>query len=402
MNLTEKEAQLVQTLVGTSNKTLFVGIAELLLSSGSSKEDWNSVVRPGVICLIKDLEKDLCFIWVISMTQGKVIWKQNVDDKLKSQRRRRWIFVFEGGFRKLMLNFVDDDEADQFSYILYEKFPRLRKFDGVITYNVAEDGKIVRQRKSKRQENLRDEMRDETRDENLIKFINLAGLDKTILDDPTAKKKVEDMYGALENEVDDLSAILDATNYEEYSYSEEEEESEEENVEEEEDVDYGDELVLHGDVPPSPDNTDSEEELAHEIAAPSTLAAISEEDDVKRMTGDKTITALGNMPKPPPMNIPTAPSIDMVKSMPPAPKSVPKPGPTKVGGDRGSLLDQIRNPKFALKKVDSEKSKVKSSKRLTKSGDGSLEHCLFGAMQQIRAVKADYGDQPDYRDWDDD
>ena len=395
MNLTEKEAQLVQTLVGTSNKTLFVGIAELLLSSGSSKEDWNSVVRPGVICLIKDLEKDLCFIWVISMTQGKVIWKQNVDDKLKSQRRRRWIFVFEGGFRKLMLNFVDDDEADQFSYILYEKFPRLRKFDGVITYNVAEDGKIVRQRKSKRQ----------SIDENLIKFVNLAGLDKTILDDPTAKKKVEDMYGALENEVDDLSAILDATNYEEYSSSEEEEESEEENVEEEEDVDYGDELVLHGDVPPSPDNTDSEEELAHEIAAPSTLAAISEEDDVKTMPGDKTITASGNMPKPPPMNIPTAPSIDMVKSMPPAPKSVPKPAPTKVGGDRGSLLDQIRNPKFELKKVDSEKNKVKSNKRLTKSGDGSLEQCLLGAMQQLRAVKADYGmpdDQPDYRDWDDD
>ena len=399
MNLTEKEAQLVQTLVGTSNKTLFVGIAELLLSSGASKEDWNSMVRPGVICLIKDLEKDLCFIWVISMTQGKVIWKQNVDDKLKSQRRRRWIFVFEGGFRKLMLNFVDDDEADQFSYILYEKFPRLRKFDGVITYNVAEDGKIVRQRKSKRQ----------SIDENLIKFVNLAGLDKTILDDPTAKKKVEDMYGALENEMDDLSAILDATNYEEYSSSEEEEEeeSEEESGEEEEDVDYGDELVLHGDVPTSPDSnkTDSEDDLAHEIAASSPLAAISEEDDVKGMNGDKTITASGNMPKPPPMNIPTAPSINMVKSMPPAPKSVPKPAPTKVGGDRGSLLDQIRNPKFALKKVDSEKNKVKSNKRLTKSGDGSLEQCLLGAMQQLRAVKADYGmpdDQPDYRDWDDD
>ena len=397
MNLTAKEAQLVQTLVGTSNKTFFVGIAELLLSSGASKEDWNSMVRPGVICLIKDIEKDLCFIWVISMTQGKVIWKQNLDDKLRSQRRRRWIFVFEGGFRKLMLNFVDDDEADQFSYILYEKFPRLRNFDGVITYNVAEDGKIVRQRKSKRQ----------SRDENLIKFINLAGLDETILDDPNTKKKVEDMYGALENEVDDLSAILDATNYEDYSSSEEEEESEEESVEEEEDVDYGDELVLHGDVPTSPDGnkTDSEDELAHEIGASSPLAAISEEDDVKGMNGDKTITASGNMPKPPPMNIPTAPSINMVKSMPPAPKSVPKPAPTKVGGDRGSLLDQIRNPKFALKKVDSEKSKVKSNKRLTKSGEGSLEHALLGAMQQLRAAKVDYGmpdDQPDYRDWDDD
>ena len=72
---------------------------------------------------------------------------------------------------------------------------------------------------------------------------------------------------------------------------------------------------------------------------------------------------------------------------------------------KSGLLDQIRNPKFALKKVDSEKNKVKSNKRLTKSGDGSLEQCLLGAMQQLRAVKADYGmpdDQPDYRDWDDD
>ena len=398
MNLTEKEAQLVQTLVGTSNKTLFVGIAELLLSSGASKEDWESRVRPGVICLIKDLEKDLCFIWVISMTQGKVIWKQNVDDKLKSQRRRRWIFVFEGGFRKLMLNFVDDDEADQFSYILYEKFPRLRKFDGVITYNVAEDGKIVRQRKSKRQ----------SRDENLKKFIIFAGLDKTILDDPNAKKKVEDMYGALEAEMDDLPTILDATNYEEYSSTEEEEEEREDDTEEdsdeEEDVDYGDELVLHGDEPPSPEGnkTDSEDELEHEIAAPSSMAVISEEDDAKGKNGDKTITASGNFPKPPPMNIPTAPSINMVKSMPPVPKAVPKPAPKKEGGDRGSLLEQIRNPKFALKKVDSEKGKAKSNKRLTKSGDGSLEHVLFGAMQQLRAVKADYGIPDDtYRDWED-
>ena len=401
MNLTTKEAQLVQTLVGTSNKTLFVGIAELLLSSGASKEDWSSMVRPGVICLIKDLEKDLCFIWVISMTKGKVIWKQNVDDKLKSQRRRRWIFVFEGGFRKLMLNFVDDDEADQFSYILYEKFPRLRKFDGVITYNVAEDGKIVRQRKSKRQ----------SRDENLIKFINFAGLDKTILDDPTAKKKVEDMYGALENEVDDLSAILDATNYEEYTSTEEEEEEDEErddeteeDSEEEEDVDYGDELILHGTPEPSPDGnkTDSEDVLEHEIAASTPLAAISEEDDVKGRNGDNMITASGNIPKPPPMNIPTAPSINMVKSMPPIPKAGVRPSSKKEGGDRGSLLEQIRNPKFALKKVDSEKNKVKSNKRLTKSGEGSLEHVLFGAMQQLRAVKADYGIPDDtYRDWED-
>ena len=62
-------------------------------------------------------------------------------------------------------------------------------------------------------------------------------------------------------------------------------------------------------------------------------------------------------------------------------------------------------PKFAPKKVDSEKGKAKSNKRLTKSGEGSLEHALLGAMQQLRAAKVDYGmpdDQPDYRDWDDD
>ena len=68
----------------------------------------------------------------------------------------------------------------------------------------------------------------------------------------------------LEAEMDDLPTILDATNYEEYSSTEEEEEEEEkreddteEDSDEEEDVDYGDELVLHGDEPPSPKETSS-------------------------------------------------------------------------------------------------------------------------------------------------
>ena len=50
------------------------------------------------------------------------------------------------------------------------------------------------------------------------------------------------------------------------------------------------------------------------------------------------------------------------------------------------------------------KKSPKNQKRIAKTGADSIEHVLFGAMQQIRTMKnTDYGALPEemYRDWQD-
>ena len=74
-NLRPEEAQLIQKLLGDDRKCLSIAIAELAISpiqsiSTNKNEqtfEWQSVIRPGVLCFIQDFGKqprvfmDNCF-----------------------------------------------------------------------------------------------------------------------------------------------------------------------------------------------------------------------------------------------------------------------------------------------------------------------------------------------------
>ena len=118
-NLNPKEKDIVEKLLGPSREQIFTGIAEVWLGTKPGEEDWGQKrgiklkgCSPGVVCFIKDLDKENFQLWVISMSEGNVAWKQNIDKHILTQRRRRWIFVLDFSYRKLCLNFVDDDEAE--------------------------------------------------------------------------------------------------------------------------------------------------------------------------------------------------------------------------------------------------------------------------------------------------
>ena len=75
-----------EKLLGPSREQIFTGIAEVWLGQNSTEEDWGQKqgtklkgCSPGVVCFIKDLDKENFQLWVISMAEGNVAWKQNID-----------------------------------------------------------------------------------------------------------------------------------------------------------------------------------------------------------------------------------------------------------------------------------------------------------------------------------
>ena len=205
-NLKENEEKLVQTLIGKSRKLLFGGIAEVLISPLQCKENWNSIVKPGVVCFVKDLNKKAFFLQVVNMTKGQVAWNQNIDNEVIIQRRRRWIFLLETGYSKVLLNFIDDYEADAFSTLLSKYFPEgqeIQKTSTVTPYTITEDGYVVRNKKSFR--------RNEKQNQTLKKVVKMVGLPESVLDDPDIVPTIEEIcreYGSemekMEEELDEL------------------------------------------------------------------------------------------------------------------------------------------------------------------------------------------------------
>ena len=94
-NLTIYERRVIHNTLGNRYKKLATGIAEALLSPAASVEEWISIIRPGVVCLVEDKDKEQFEIVVINIDKGVVIWKQHIDNHLVCDRRRRWIFVLK-------------------------------------------------------------------------------------------------------------------------------------------------------------------------------------------------------------------------------------------------------------------------------------------------------------------
>ena len=381
-NLTEKEIGIVQDLLGPSREKIFAGIAEVWLGQNSDVEDWGEkpLVSPGVVCFIKDLDKDNFQLWIINMSKGIVAWKQNVDKHITTQRRRRWIFVLDVGYRKLCLNFVDDDEADEFAYVLYGKFPEFQCFKGTMPYTVKENGMVFRN------PNKADP---KSKQEKIKNFVtNVAGLPESVLDDPNYSSKINAFMEEYGDEIEDYGDIFD--NYE---------------LEVEED-EYGSEGIIEDEEEDRPSISN---QVSSEVASPA-LDFMSHFDMGEYGAVDMEELALEPASEEPvfPRSSPKPPETPSQKSKPnkpppPPPLNIAKPTKSNINrgeneDQRGSLLDQIRNSSMALKKSP------KSQKRITKNGADSIEHVLFGAMQQIRTMKnTDYGALPEemYRDWQD-
>ena len=150
------------------------------------------------------------------MNKGAIVWKQHIDNHLICERRRRWIFVLQSGYRKLCLNFIDDDEADKFNLVFYSLFPQLRCLEGKIPFYVSDKGTVIRNEtmdkmrtitKSRNSyNNYRNKESSDIKKDDIEKFIKIAKLPKNVLEDPDDANEVYDFYQKNRYELDGMFA----------------------------------------------------------------------------------------------------------------------------------------------------------------------------------------------------
>ena len=142
-NLNEKEVNLIHKVLGNTYCCLCRGIGQLAISrwpfqgystySTNGYEicnrtnieplinevyDWKIILKVGVLILSQNRESKEHYIQAIDMAKEKVVINHLVAQDARFKRRRRFILTFETKIGTFCLNFVDDDEADNFTNIL--------------------------------------------------------------------------------------------------------------------------------------------------------------------------------------------------------------------------------------------------------------------------------------------
>ena len=142
-NLNEKEVNLIDKVLGNTYCCLCRGIGQLAISRSSfqgsttystngyvihnrtnieplinDSYDWKIILKVGVLIFSQNRESKAYYIQAIDMAKEKVVINHLVAQDARFKRRRRFILTFETKLGTFCLNFVDDDEADNFANIL--------------------------------------------------------------------------------------------------------------------------------------------------------------------------------------------------------------------------------------------------------------------------------------------
>ena len=152
-NLNEKEVDLIDKLLGNKYFCLCRGIGQLAISRssflGSSTYspnghviyyrtiieplvngvyDWKILLKVGVLIFSQHTESREYYIQAIDIANGKIVINHLVAHDTQFKRRRRFILTFETKLGTFCLNFVDDDEADNFTNIIDRMLQEKRLF----------------------------------------------------------------------------------------------------------------------------------------------------------------------------------------------------------------------------------------------------------------------------------
>ena len=142
-NLNEKEVNLIDKLLGNTYCCLCRGIGQLAICrssfQGSSTYstngyliynrtiieplvndvyDWKIILKVGVLIFSQNRESNEHYIQAIDMAKEKIVINHLVAQDTQFKRRRRFVLTFETRLGTFCLNFVDDDEADNFTNVL--------------------------------------------------------------------------------------------------------------------------------------------------------------------------------------------------------------------------------------------------------------------------------------------
>ena len=444
VHLRKDEKKMIETLLGdTSCKAMAIAeiakcsapnIITKLIQTGkdsSTKQvhefEWKSIesIKPGLICFVQENNNDY-FIRAFNLEKEILVFEQPISLKLEYRRRRRHLITFDVDDEVLCLNFVDDDEADNFATALSKVIKNSKPVCNLSMHqdngnnNLSNDSvksndkdldkkkKKKSQKKKKKSiwgnmfgkkssdkkvfsiENLKSQIGEE--EFNKVKiFLQVARLDVSLLDDP---EKGPVFYQFYKDNVAGKHVI-------------EEERKEDYGQVEVEDEDLYDEVVLTDD-----EHQKGGEEEGVEDFFGEEYADVEEILEIEKP--DVTISKVKNMkwpPEPVKNDLDTSEVKSTTTGPPPPPPPPPPPAPTSLiptqipknrktavqntsqgpGNTREDLMTAIKAGGMGgLKKTPPPKV-IKDVKTLD---DQSMSNLLSGALQMIKNANSLYGDEP--------
>ena len=424
------EVKLIEKLLGDSCCKA-MGIAELAISPIQStvlteqihKFKWNSIIKPGVVCFNTDPQRNNdYYIKVFSMNEGKKIWEQRIDLNMKSNRRRRHLITFDGnlcGRGTICLNFIDNDEADNFAWEMSKVMKSQRTSNkGNRTSN---KGNGVFSQKWVRNEIGEEEF------EKLKVFLKVACLDVSDLDDQEKGPQVfqfykdqihgkeqidvanQDVYGTVDIELIEYDDIDSDEDESDLPYPDSPED----------DITGGEYYDIDSDNE-TMEGTGSQSNIDHK---PSVLPKVSDQSAKSTLKNpekstsnniEKNVqgsqkpvlpckteggTCKGGPPPPPPPPPPPAsgplPPPSLIDKTKPKPRGNAKRGTNTSGAGKPDVLTQIREG-TVLKSA-----KLRDAKDVKPKPANTLSDILGGALAKIKDANDIYGRNDDpYSEWD--
>ena len=442
-HLRKDEKKMIETLLGdTSCKAMAIAevakcsapnIVTKLIQTGkdsSTKQfqefEWKSIesIKPGLICFVLENSNDY-FIRAFNLEKEILVFEQVISLKLEYRRRRRHLITFDIDDEVLCLNFVDDDEADNFAMALSKVIKNSKPVCNFLTHQKTEldnpsiesaksedkDNDKKKKKKSQKKkkksiwgnmfgkkssdkkifskENLKSQIGEE--EFNKVKiFLQVARLDVSLLDDP---EKGPEFYQFYKSNVAGKHVI-------------EEERKEDYGQVEVEDEDLYDEVVLSDDEHPKGEEEGEEDFFGEEYTEVDEILEIEKPnvtnskvknmkwppEPVKDDLDTSEVKSLSTGPPPPPPPPPPPAPTSLI------PTQIPKNRKTAVqntsqgpGNTREDLMTAIKAGGMGgLKKTPPPKV-IKDVKTLD---DQSMSNLLSGALQMIKNANSLYGDEP--------
>ena len=439
-----------------------MGIAEVAISpiqkiastDGMQKFEWKSIVKPGLACFVQDADRNnIYFIQAFDLDKGQRVFDQRVDLKMQYRRRRRHLLTFDGDYGLVCLNFVDDDEADHFSFTmsgivenkanktLGEIPNRPGVKDGDSSQNptplIHSDLKLNDDDKKKTKKEKKglwgrlfgsDDKEDpdafslkkiqnqigEEEFEKLKIFLKVARLDVSILDDPKKGPEIYQFYkdqvlkSKVQIEVErqgdygEIDDILDEDAYSEPELSDNEVDILNEDTYDDEDFPEPPKVTA-----PKPDaskkgvvskTTWPPQKVEEKVSMPEapqinqtkpTSGPVTKFEEKNNKTTRQGGTSGAPPPPPPPAPAPPPPKLSISATTKTGGSVKPNSNSSAAGSGRGDLMSDIRSGGTGLRKTT-----PKAEKDVKSRTTNTLSDILGGALAKIKEVNIVYGDEP--------
>ncbi|XP_041130081.1 WASP actin nucleation promoting factor b [Polyodon spathula] len=118
--LSSQENDKLFNLLGRKCVSLASTVVQLCMALPNSRDRW-SPQHCGVVCFVKDNPKRSYFIRLYDITEGTLIWEQEIYNQFEYNARSSFFHTFSGDDCQIGLNFASENEAEAFRVNVEQK-----------------------------------------------------------------------------------------------------------------------------------------------------------------------------------------------------------------------------------------------------------------------------------------